>query len=633
MPSDLIDQLGVDPKGNPLPLIKSKTEKADKICFLSTGLTWLIHGIDIEGHYKSVYVNNRLTPEIELDVLMKNLKDSNLSPPLPNHRTRADWIQAQVTHNTAARWAHEPRIRPAQDGLLVYHSPEQDEYRTVVPEPLQTPLIQWKHKNMCHMSTKKVHNALKKHFYFENMYQKCKQVVDDCALCNLLKARMKHAHKHFRAKLHCTPRTSYGADYYGVRKNKLGYNNILGIIDLATGNLVLKAVRNRTAANTAHTLLYDIVVKKGIPLRFHSDAAKEFLSTAMSTLQSLLGISKSTTLAHNPKGNAKIERVWQFVGGCLRAMTPEQYEQFHLYAPIMAHVWNCTPDADTNITPFEAEHGMSCRSVAESLLQEPPVEGLPAGPDDLRTITTAASAFNEVISNIKAIERANTANKLNAYGQPLTNFSIGDRVAFYLPPSQQEAEKMGKNPKHMLQYQGPGVITEALSNNNTSFAITYNNRIYKRNIMHICKYTSTKRVPAKLQMYIDNSQNVGTFVAIKDAPDDNRYHLAKILSVDEHTTTVHYYATYGTRLRSATWTPLYQLPHTNQIVMRKPDTINRNHVQWTGTIDTQPTGKGLIILSNIGMTPNMKIGSRSRKILTSMTDLSHHILIGAWLRP
>ena len=242
--------------------------------------------------YDYTHVNNRITPEIELDILMRNLKDSNLAPPLPEHRTRADWIREQGTHGTAARWAHEARIRPAQDGLLVYHAPENDEYRTVVPEPLQTPLIQWKHKNMCHMSTKKVCNALKTNFFFDNMYQKCKQVIDNCALCNLLKARMKHAHKHFRAKLHCTPRTSYGADYYGVRKNKLGYNNILGIIDLATGNLVLKAVRNRTAANTAHTLLYDIVVRKGIPLRFHSDAAKEFLSTAMSTLQSLLGMSK-----------------------------------------------------------------------------------------------------------------------------------------------------------------------------------------------------------------------------------------------------------------------------------------------------------------------------------------------------
>ena len=115
------------------------------------------------------------------------------------------------------------------------------------------------------------------------MFKLCEQVVSQCALCNLLKARMRLAHRHFRAKLFSTPRTSYGADYYGVKQNKLGYNNVLGIIDLATGNLVLKAVKARDAANTAHTLFYDIVMRKGVPLRFHSDAAREFLSTAMKT--------------------------------------------------------------------------------------------------------------------------------------------------------------------------------------------------------------------------------------------------------------------------------------------------------------------------------------------------------------
>ena len=118
---------------------------------------------------------------------------------------------------------------------------------------------------------------------------------------------------------------------------------------------------------------------------------------------------------------------------------------------------------------------MSCRSVAESLVENPPVEGLPATACDLHRIAIAASAFNEVISNIKAYERANAGNNLNAYGQPLREFAVGDRVTFYLPPSQAEAEKMGKNPKHMLQYQGPVIITEALSNNNTSFAIKFNN--------------------------------------------------------------------------------------------------------------------------------------------------------------
>ena len=121
---------------------------------------------------------------------------------------------------------------------------------------------------------------------------------------------MKHAHKHFRPKLFCTPRTAYGADYYGVgKKNSKGYNNILGIIDLATGHLVLQAVKQRTAANTAETLFYKIISEKGVPLLFHSDAAKEFVSTAMNALSKTLGIVQTNALAHNPKSNAKIERV------------------------------------------------------------------------------------------------------------------------------------------------------------------------------------------------------------------------------------------------------------------------------------------------------------------------------------
>ena len=131
-------------------------------------------------------------------------------------------------------------------------------------------------------------------------------------MCSLQSAKSKNetsTHKYFRPKLFCTPRTAYGADYYGVLQNKYGFNNILGIIDLSNGHLVLKALKSRSAANTAHTVFYDIIVKKGVPLLFHSDAAKEFLSTAMGALSKTLGIVQTSTLAHNPKSNAKIERV------------------------------------------------------------------------------------------------------------------------------------------------------------------------------------------------------------------------------------------------------------------------------------------------------------------------------------
>ena len=66
--------------------------------------------------------------------------------------------------------------------------------------------------------------------------------------------------------------------------------------------------------------------------------------------------------------------------------------------------------------------------------------------------------------------------------------------------------------------------------------------------------------------------------------------------------------------------------------MKKPNTINRNQTQWTGNIDTLPTGEGLIILANIGMTASMKIDSRARKILRSMNKYSHHVLTHTWMR-
>ena len=90
--------------------------------------------------------------------------------------------------------------------------------------------------------------------------------VLSCHLCMVLKGRMKLAHKHFRIKLFCTPRTTYGSDYYGVRMNEEGYCTILGIIDLATGHLVLRAAKSASGAHVAHTLFYHIVLPKGVPL-------------------------------------------------------------------------------------------------------------------------------------------------------------------------------------------------------------------------------------------------------------------------------------------------------------------------------------------------------------------------------
>ena len=643
VPNDLVHRIATDNRGKTCETIHRRIEKAFKIVLLTPGLTWIIHGLNFDESWtiRTVYAGEkdrpsgnvhgtgRVTEEFELQELVKILKDSNLTPPLPQFSTRDKWIEEQRKHRTKLIYENLPGLHTAQDGLLVYQEEPGSPLRTIVPDSIAIPLVEWQHKNLCHAGPQKVLSTLKARFYWKGMRRVCEYVNEQCALCNLLKARMKLAHKHFRPKIHCRPRTAYGADYYAVQQNKQGYNNILGIIDLADGHLVLSAVKKRSGANTAHVVFYEIVVRKGVPQLFHSDAAKELIGKAMTALSTILGFKLSNTLAHNPKGNAKIERVWAYVGNCLQSLTPQQYSHFHLYLPIIAHVWNTIPDSDTGITPFEAEHGMKCASVAESILEDPPREGLPATADDLRTIATSVTAFNEVIANVKAVEKAQAANRLNRNGTSKITYELGDQVAFYLPPDQNTVKKMGKKRKHILQYCGPAEIVEILSPNRTSFKLRYKGKSYYRNVMHLSRYKSHEEVPAELQIVVDNTVSVGSYVAVLDDDEDRHYHMAQVIDVNDRETTLHYLGTKSRTLRSAVWFKLYRHPGTNQVTFNQPENLVRNWTRYTGSIDTKSPEESLIISANIGFTDMMRINTASRRIL-SRKNVSHHVMTQTW---
>ena len=262
VPNELVHLIAVDEHKQIDQTVHTMVNQAMKLTLLSPGLTWVIHGVDFSGQrhtLQTVYAGegDNVTPEIELAELVKTLRDSNPTPALPNFRTRQDWIEAQKRDRTKIKWSQDPRMHEcATDGLIMYEEFEGAPLKTVVPDDMQQALVEWKHKNLCHVGYQKVFSVLKQRFHFNRMRQMCKLVTEMCPLCNLLKARARHAHKHFRPKMFCTPRTAYGVDYYGVVQNKQGYDNILGIIDLSDGHLVLKAVKNRTAANTAHTVFH-----------------------------------------------------------------------------------------------------------------------------------------------------------------------------------------------------------------------------------------------------------------------------------------------------------------------------------------------------------------------------------------
>ena len=240
----------------------------------------------------------------------------------------------------------------------------------------------------------------------------------------------------------------------------------------------------------------------------------------------------------------------------------------------------------------------------------------------------------EQITNVKAVEASQTAIRLNADGTSKIEYKVGDQVGFYLPPSDETVKAMGKKKKHILQYVGPGEIIESLSPNNTSFRIKYKGRNYERNVMHMLKYRSQDEVPADLQMYIDNTISIGSYVAVKDDSDDDHYHIAEVIDVTDENTTIHYLGTNGRQLRGALWKKLYHLPGSNEISTAEPQTIVRHWMRFTGVIRTEVGEDILIVLANLGFTNpgTFRLNKRTRDIL-SRTRLKHHVMGRTWMVP
>lgn len=308
-----------------------------------------------------------------------------------------------------------------------------------------------------------------------SLHKDVRQHCAACEECATLNARRNKAHRHYRNKTYRRPRTAYAMDWYPSTN---GYCQLLGAVDLATGE-----IRLMPAKTTAELLLHNVYLRDGIPLSLHSDAAREFLAPAVQSISDLLGCKRTTTLAHHPTGNAHIERVWQFVGKCLRQMRDTEYNTWERHVRLMEFTYNTTVHSTVGAAPFTIAHGMPARTIVGSTvaedLQRDPEE---VNTDEVAIIKTSATAFANHAANLREQQQRASAQRLNQGGKQ-TQLRVGDRVSFYLPPTAAQAKRRGRKVKHLQWYRGPATITKPLSG--TTFELSYQGGLYKRAIQEV----------------------------------------------------------------------------------------------------------------------------------------------------
>ena len=126
---------------------------------------------------------------------------------------------------------------------------------------------------------------------------------------------------------------------------------------------------------------------------------------------------------------------------------------------------------------------------------------------------------------------------------------------------------------------------------------------------------------------LDNTIAIGTYIAYTYNKSDTHYHIAKIIDITEDIVTIWHMYTRSTKIKTAIWKPLYVLPKSNQISVKKPKVLNAKNQKLTSKL-TRLNLQNKIVVTNVGIR-NQQITTGSINILNN-TNLAHHVYRKTW---
>ena len=372
-----------------------------------------------------------------------------------------------------------------------------------------------------------------------------------------------------------------------------------------------------------------------MPLRIHTDDAREFRSEVAKLLAKVLKMKHTTTMGHNPTGNAKAERPHHFLGVCLRTLNDDEYFKLENHLDSIAHAWNTTHNTTLGCFPFELHHGTTARSIPEAAFAagaelKTMAEPLNVAPV-LETIRNHKGFFTKLAKNHGEFMRKLSQKKLNSKGRNSREFKVNDRVMIYLPPGQLEAKSRDRRAKHCLQFRGPGKITKILNDRASAFEIKMENTgsVFERTIINVRRFPDVvfKRNGNENDLIVDEKGTIlncngvmfhlgklkqGSIVAVVDNEGDLKFRLGKVLKRHRDLYKLHLFAAQkAPRSVAARSTRLvgkckFKLAH----VDTSDNTLvfDKRHKKWTMDVDTSAK---LVIAINLELKTNGTLESES----------------------
>ena len=130
-----------------------------------------------------------------------------------------------------------------------------------------------------------------------------------------------------------------------------GFKSLLVIIDVFTGFIVLRPLRQHTAEEVAKVLL-ELFMLFGLPKIIQSDNGPEFVNEIIREFVTISGIDHRLISPYNPRADGKVERSIGTIMGCIKKQLHGSDKHWPLFTPFTQYCFNSKVAALTNSSAF-----------------------------------------------------------------------------------------------------------------------------------------------------------------------------------------------------------------------------------------------------------------------------------------
>lgn len=228
-------------------------------------------------------------------------------------------------------------------------------YQLVLPMRYRTQTLESLHDAVGHMGVDRTLDLVRARFYWPHMAMDVNQKIRTCERCIRRKARAEKCAPLVNIRT-SRPLELVCMDYLSLEPDGKGTKNVLVITDHFTKYAVAVPTPDQKSKTVAKALWNNFFIHYGFPERLHSDQGRDFESTLIKELCSLLGIKKTRTTPYHPRGNP-VERFNRTLLEMLGTLEEEDKTRWRDFVQPLVHAYNCTRNDTTGFSPYQLMFG------------------------------------------------------------------------------------------------------------------------------------------------------------------------------------------------------------------------------------------------------------------------------------